>query len=444
MRQFLRPALALVFLLQSLSLFATAEPGQRRSGVYFGTLLSSAGPVAGAVIRDLETGATAVTNAAGRFHLFNVSPEGTSVEVAVGQTLSQVDLQPLSHGRGHGVIAIVSGGLASISVSPRGHSGEEIEGLVQSVDGTGGTLTVADQHLGTVTVTTTDSTEIRHGDTAIPLAQVQVGWRVHVKGALQTDGTYAATEIIVQDEGSGGGGGGGETEAQGTIQSIDSVAMSFTVQESDGTVVTIDTDANTVFTMGGQPASFSDLATGQMVEVEGTTQADGSVLASHVSIEVEETEVQGTVQSIDSVAMSFTIQEQDGTVVTIDTDASTVFRMGDHSAAFTDIVVGDSVEVTGVAQADGSILASRVNIEAPEIEPVEVAGSVSSIDTGAGTFVVTTDSGDVTVATDANTQWHGHGHPSGIGDLAVGDHVQVEGTMQPDASVLASSVDIGD
>ena len=444
MRNLLRPALALAFLLQSFLMFAMTEPGQRRPGVYFGTLLSPAGPVEGAVIRDLQSGTTAVTNAAGRFHLANVSPDGTSVEVAAGSSNYEVNLQPLSHGRGHGVFAIVSGGLAAIPVSPRGHSGEEIEGLVQSVDGTAGTLTVADQRLGTLNVTTSASTEIRHGGTAIPLAQIQVGWRVHVKGSLQADGTYAATEITVQDEGNGGGGGGGETEVQGTIQSIDSVGMSFTVQEQDGTVVTVDTDASTVFTMGGQPASFSDLATGQMVEVEGTTQTDGSVLASHVSIEVQETEVQGTVQTIDSVGMSFTVQEQDGTIVTVDTDANTVFRMGDQSATFADIVVGDSVEVNGITQADGSVLASRVNIEAPETEPVEVEGTVSSIDTTAGTFVVSTDSGDVTVDTNASTQWHGQGHPSGIGDLAVGDHVQVEGTMQPDASVLAGSVEIGD
>ncbi len=261
---------------------------------------------------------------------------------------------------------------------------------------------------------------------------------------LQSDGTYAATQILVQDENVGGQGGGGQAQAQGTVQSVDSGSMSFTVQESDGSVVTVDTDSSTMFEMGGQPASFSDLAVGQTVEVEGTAQSDGSILASQVNIEVEETEVSGTVQSIDSGSMSFTVQESDGTMVTIDTNSSTVFRMGNQSASFTDLAVGDSVEVTGITQADGSVLASRVNIEAPETQPVEIQGTVSSIDTTGGTFVVTTASGDVTVDTNASTQWHGQGHPSGIGDLAVGDQVQVEGTMQGDGSLLAGSVDIGD
>ena len=346
--------------------------------------------------------------------------------------------------RGRGLIAVSDDGPPAVTFSPRGHSGAEIEGLVQSVDPVGGSLTVADQRLGTVTVTVSDSTEIRHGDTAIPLAQIQNGWRVHVKGALQADGTYAATEIIVQDETVGGGGGGGGTEAQGTVQTVDPATTSFTIAESDGTVVTIDTDQNTVFTMGGQPASFTDLAAGQTVEVEGTAQADGSILASHVSIEVEETEISGTVQTVDPTTLSFTVQEQDGTMVTVDTDQNTVFRMGNQTVTFADVAAGDMVEVTGTTQADGSILAATVNIEAPETEPVEIAGTVSSIDMTGGTFVVTTDSGNVTVATDANTRWHGQGHPSGIGDLAVGDQVQVEGTMQADGSLLASSVGIGD
>jgi hypothetical protein len=439
-----RPLLAVVFLLQSLAVFALGDPGHRRAGIYIGTLLSPSGPVAGAVVRVLPAGDSAVTNAAGRFHLRGVGEDGAVVEISFGNSLYRAALQPFSEGRerGRGVIAISDGGPAVVPVSPRGHSGAEIEGLVQSVDSGGGSLTVADERLGTVTVTVTDSTEIRHGDTAIPLSQIQMGWRVHVKGPLQADGTYAATEIIVQDENVGGG--GGETEASGTVQSVDPVAMSFTITESDGTVVTIDTDASTVFTMGGQPASFSDIAAGQTVEVEGTAQADGSILASHVSIEVEETEISGTVQSVDPTTMSFTVQEEDGTVVTVDTDASTIFRLGSHLGTFSDVAAGDMVEVTGTTQADGSILASRVNIEAPETEPVEIEGTVFSIDTGTGTFVVTTDSGNVNVATNGDTRWHGQGHPSGIGDLMVGDQVQVEGTMQSDGSLLASSVDIGD
>ncbi len=175
MRPFLRPALALAVLVQSLTLFAMADPGQRPSGIYFGTLLSSSGPVAGAVLQDLTSGATAVTNSAGRFHLTGVAAEGTTVLISIGQSLHQANLQPLSQGRGSGVIAIVSGHLATIPVDARTNPSAQIEGLVQTVDSGAGTLTVADQRLGTVNVTTTSSTVIRHGGTAMTLDQVQAG-----------------------------------------------------------------------------------------------------------------------------------------------------------------------------------------------------------------------------------------------------------------------------
>jgi hypothetical protein len=84
-------------------------------------------------------------------------------------------------------------------IVPGGHPGEEIEGIVQTVDPTGGTLTVADQRLGTVTIRTDGTTSIRHGSTAMTLSQTLKGMRVHVKAIVQPDNTYLATEILIED-----------------------------------------------------------------------------------------------------------------------------------------------------------------------------------------------------------------------------------------------------
>ena len=78
---------------------------------------------------------------------------------------------------------------------------EEIEGIVTGNDGA--TLTIADQRLGTVVVTTTAGTVIRKGQTPMTLSEILIGWRVHVKACLQSDGTYQASEIIVQNTNGG-------------------------------------------------------------------------------------------------------------------------------------------------------------------------------------------------------------------------------------------------
>ena len=48
--------------------------------------------------------------------------------------------------------------------------------------------------------------------------------------------------------------------------------------------VTVQTNSATRFRRDGDPASFADITMGREVDVEGALQADGSLLASQVSI----------------------------------------------------------------------------------------------------------------------------------------------------------------
>jgi hypothetical protein len=127
-------------------------------------------------------------------------------------------------------------------------------------------------------VTTSPTTSIRHGALVLTLAQITVGMEVHVKGVLQDGGTYLASEILVQDLAAGG------TDATGTISSIDSGASSFVVHTSQGDV-TVATNDSTIFQKRGKAAAFTDLAVGARVQVRGTVQADGSILAQEVMID---------------------------------------------------------------------------------------------------------------------------------------------------------------
>jgi hypothetical protein len=226
-------------------------------------------------VRVVQTGRSTQTDGSGDFTLTGV-PVG-NVELA----FSRADINaranvPVSSGTNAITVAVMG---STAVVVPRGHAGEEIEGLASAVSSGAGTLTVLDQRLGAVAVTTTTTTVVRHGQTTITLSQIQVGMRVHVKALLQPDNTYLATEIILQDENVGG-----NRELTGTVTSVNASEMSFVVQ-STGASVTVKTDSSTTFRKRGSAASFSDVTTGVMVDVHGILQADGSILARSVTIE---------------------------------------------------------------------------------------------------------------------------------------------------------------
>jgi hypothetical protein len=230
--------------------------------------------LSGVTVTIVKTGQSAMTDASGNFTLTGV-PSG-DVDLELKRTDFDVKVKiTVSAGSTTADITISVVGSSAV-VTARGHAGEEIEGLVQS---TGATLVVLDNRLGAVTVKTDSTTIIRRGDAAILLSQIQTGMRVHVKALLQSDGTYLATEILLQDEKVGG-----ESEVEGTVATVDTAHASFTVTTASGPI-TVKTDSGTAFKMKGSTASFSDVVTGAMVDVEGTLQSDGSVLARKVTIE---------------------------------------------------------------------------------------------------------------------------------------------------------------
>jgi hypothetical protein len=232
-------------------------------------------PLSGVTVRVTPSGPSAQSDASGNFTLTGVPAGNVELE------FTRADI----NARGSVVLASGSNAItASITgatavITPRGHAGEEIEGLVQSVNAGAGSLVVVDQRLGTVTVTISASTILRKGNAAITLSILASGMRVHVKAMLQGDGTYLATEILLQDQNVGG-----ESEAEGSVASVNSAAGTFVVTTASGPI-TVRTGPSTTYKKKGSTASFADIAVGVMVEAEGTLQSDGSILARKVTIE---------------------------------------------------------------------------------------------------------------------------------------------------------------
>ena len=424
-----------------------AAGARRATGSLSGIVVANGSPVAGAIVTETRTGESVQADSAGRFVLSGMPAGRTTLSVTTGAGTYLVRVQSSHGGHSRGIISIGTiggaGGSAAVllPIQAGGHEGAEIEGPVTANDGT--TLTVNDQDLGPVAVTTDANTVIRHGNTVLNLADITVGMTVHVKAALQADGvTYLAGEILVQDENTGGGSGGGdnETELSGTVSALDCGAGTMVLTTDSGDV-NVTFDANTVFKSKGQVLTCGDLAVGDDAEVDGALQTDGSVLAAKVSFEApetENTELQGIIKSISAPDFVLTTDSGD---VTIHTDSSTVFKSKGQTKTFADLAVGDDAEVTGALQGDGSVNATKVSFEPPETEDVEIQGTVKSV--SAPNFVVTTDSGDVTVATDGSTQFFTHGHDTAtFADVVVGASVEVDGALQGDGSVLASKVKI--
>jgi uncharacterized protein DUF5666 len=174
---------------------------------------------------------------------------------------------------------------------------------------------------------------------------------------------------------------------QGTIDSI--ASPDFVVSG-----LTIVTDPNTRFRRG---LTFAGLQVGDHVAVQGTLQPDGTVLARVVrdldAAAGQVIEVEGAITSItppDHLVIAGVVT----VVVNADTrieaeghhrhrgpgsggrDLRTVPRStSDHGddddgvpLTFDDLKVGDEVEVEGIAQADGTVLAMRIEVERNEAE----------------------------------------------------------------------------
>ena len=231
----------------------------------------------GVTVRVSGTDKSTMTDGSGNFTLTGLS---------VGTVTLDFDRADI-HAQGQ--VTLSTGGIHTMTISivgsraitsGVGDAGEEIEGLVQALDSGAGTLTVLDQRLGAVVVHVDTNTVVSNGDTAIPLSQIQVGMSVHVKALQQDDGTFLATEVLLQNQNVGG-----MREVSGTVTSVDSGAGTFVLDAGGGTSVAIATDASTHYQKRGGAGSFSDVVMGAAVDVKGVLRSDGTILARQIRVE---------------------------------------------------------------------------------------------------------------------------------------------------------------
>lgn len=233
-----------------------------------------------------------------------------------------------------------------------------------------------------------------------------------------------------------GGPGGNAVETQlnfvGPITSVSPLVV-------DGRTVIVNSSTQ-VLDRQNNPIAISALNAGGMVQVEGASQPDGSILAKKIKIEDgddhgAEMEIR-FVGSITSLSPLFVA----GRMVV--TNSSTRLLDGRNlPLAMGAFNSGDMVEVEGTSRSDGSVLAKKIKLEDEnEQEAEHEIRFVGSI-TGLSPLVVASR----TVITDSGTRLlDRRNNPIAIGAFKSGDRVEVEGTNRSDGSVLAKKIKLQD
>ncbi|NNF17858.1 MAG: hypothetical protein HKN70_14030 [Gammaproteobacteria bacterium] len=298
---------------------------------------------------------------------------------------------------------------------------DSVTGVIELIDATQQRLVVLGQ-----TVFTNASTSF---DDTIPgsaLSGLAVGNSVEVSGLVNADGAITATRIELKPAGT-------EFEVTGLVANLDTAARSFSINE---------------LTINYSSAQLDDfpagmIENGQNVEVNGLSlDADGALVATSVEFkgnlftgdDGDRIEIEGFVTRFVSAS------DFDVAGVPVTTDGATLFEGGDA----TDLGLNVKVEVEGDFNADGTVVATEVDIR--RAKAVRVTALVDTVNAAANSLVML----GITVNIDALTRLEDKSDadldPLTISDLASGDYLEVRGAENPpgSAAVLAAIVERDD
>ena len=167
----------------------------------------------------------------------------------------------------------------------------EYEGTVLSASAT--ELVIYSSHKSEVTFALDAATVIRKGNTPVLAADIQPGWRVHVKATTSGDGATKTANLVIVQRTNGGDDDDDDDDdgddepappkakLSGDVTAVG--ATELTVQTGVGSI-TVKTDASTRIKKRGQTIALAQIVAGDKVKVDGTRNADGSVLAKSIDV----------------------------------------------------------------------------------------------------------------------------------------------------------------
>jgi hypothetical protein len=188
-------------------------------------------------------------------------------------------------------------------------------------------------------------------------------------------GLVGHTTTRTHDTGSDAASHAHSISVEGVLKSYNAGASTISVVEhGDTSATTVDVNSKTEVN-GEHASSLADLAKviGHKVQVQATRQSNGALLAWKITVAVatgsassqdvgqghgqnQQIQMQGTVASIG--ATSFVIKLPDGSTRTVTVSSATHFAGSAHKLS--DLKVGDTVNVHGNVQNNGTITADSV------------------------------------------------------------------------------------
>lgn len=451
-RRFLLPAIAAAGLAAAACGGSSTSPvapsgGGAQGATVSGTIRSGAATLAvttgaaGQGVQVTVVGTTLVSglDGAGRFSLSGV-PAGNIVLRFAGAGVDAT--LPLAQVGGSDAIELtvnLAGSFATLEAERRVTAGDVIiEGRVESIPPT---MPAGAVRVSGAAVHTNAQTRIEKGGEVRPFTDLEVGTRVHIV-ATTSGSEFVARVITVQNTNTSVG-----TSVNGIIDSLAGTAAGFSFRI--GSQV-IHGDILTEFFGNGGSDSFAALADGARVEVKGQLR-DGFVYAARLHInqpagtseddEEDEQDEDGQDSSASIHGVLTAIGGGGETLVltvggtTVRTTAGTVVQRRGDVQTLQALQLGMSLHVVGDRQADGSLIARRIQIDDDAVGAlVEIEGSAGGVK-GACPALSFTVNG-YAVATSSSTSFVG----LTCAGLKSGTKVVVNGTKQADGSVAATSV----
>jgi uncharacterized protein DUF5666 len=341
--------------------------GASIAGTVMGVSGSASAPFAaratGMTVTVTGTNVASPVDDAGRFTLRGVPSGHVELHFSGRNADARLSLENVAEHEAIEIVVRVTGATAELEDNHRQTPDNrvEVDGIVSAVNAGAGTLMV-----GSTTVSVPATATIRHGNTALHLADIQVGDRVEIKGTMNGT-TTMATEVQVETEHNANN----QVEIDGIVAAVNAGAGTLTV---GSTTVTV--PASATIRHGSTTLHLTDIHVGDRVEIKATVTGT-TTMATEIQVETEhggddngtpggdhgtpggddhgggEAELSGTVagKGGSCPSISFTVNS-----TSVSTNGSTEFK----DVSCTALANGNRVEVKGTKQSNGSVMASRV------------------------------------------------------------------------------------
>lgn len=319
-------------------------------------------------------------------------------------------------------VAVLSWAFAgSGSALARGSGGATatVSGTVYTIDTTGKKLTIKTDVGASVRLGIGRSASITRNGAAVTLKNLSLNDSVTAQYKVAT---LAARTIVAT--------GPAVSTTSGTAKSVSIGSGTLTV----GAKV-LQTNAGTRIARNGLIVAL------KQITLKDTLVAHVAV-GTNIALDVvgdgpEESEVHGLISGI--AGSDITITPSDGSPdVTITVGTATIIDVNDASGTVADLQIGQTVE----AEYDPTTFAAFSIDVNSEDQNAEVEGTVSAVDTVAGTVTITPQNGgtDITLTVDASTEIGVNDEGAGLADIQVGMPVKAEYDA---LSLLASEIEAG-